>query len=294
MHILFLLLIFALVLPDANDSLLAQDADIPDRVQVRGANRSPEGLECDGNRFLLSSLDEGTVYAVSHDGSAAPFIEDADLAQSVGLEIDRATNRLLVVNADFEHPETAALGIYDLTTGERLHWVDLTALAPGYAHFPNDLAIAPSGVAYVTDSLAPVIYQVEPDGSASILLEDDRLLIDGFGGNGIVYHPDGYLLVGISGVELYRIPLDAPQEWTLVDTSVTVAADGMLWDAAGASLIAVSDGTILKLASADDWASADVTASARNHPASTVAFCGEQIYAIHPQRNAIVHVRFPG
>jgi hypothetical protein len=36
-----------------------------------------------------------------------------------------------------------------------------------------------------------------------------------------------------------------------------------------------------------------VIASARNHPASSVAFCGEQVYAIHPQRNAIVRVLFP-
>ena len=123
------------------------------------------------------------------------------------------------------------------------------------------------------------------------MLEDDRLLIDGFGGNGIVYHPDGYLIVGISGVELYKVPLDAPDEFTIIETSEVIGADGMLLNPDGA-LIVASNGSILTLTSEDEWASANVEERVRNHPATTIAFRGEAIYAIHPQTYAIVRVQF--
>lgn len=283
MRLIILLLMLCIALP-----VHAQ----PDRVRVQGANRAPESLECHNGGFLLSSLDEGTVYAVSESGASTPFIEDDDLAQSVGLEIDHATNRLFVVNADFEHPEVAALGIYDLSTGARLHWVNLAALAPNTSQFPNDVAIDPSGAAYVTDSLAPVIYRVDTDGTASLLVEDARLLVDGFSGNGIAYHPDGYLLVGISGVLLYRVPLDAPEDFTVVDLPDTLPADGMLWDEANDSLIVAVEGEILRLASTDDWTSAEVVATAPRQPASAVALCGEAIYRLDPQQNVITRVHF--
>jgi sugar lactone lactonase YvrE len=266
----------------------------PSRIQVRGENRNPEGLECDfpAQRFLLSSLAEGTVYAVDYEGNATPFIEDQNLVMSVGLQIDTENNRLLVVNADSDEGETAGLGIYDLTTGERQHLVDLSAIAVDYEHFPNDVAIDAEGTAYVTDSLAPVIYKVDIEGNASLLLEDERLLIEGFGGNGIVYHPDNYLLVGISGVELYRIPLDAPEDLSTVETRVTISADGMLLDEEN-NLIVVSQGSVMKLSSEDDWVSASRIANVTRHPAATAAFCGEDVFVIHPQSNAIVRVDFP-
>lgn len=261
----------------------------PNRIEIQGENRQPEGLECDveNQRFLLSSMTAGTVYEIAHDGTATPFIEDAELVSSIGLEIEY--ERLFVVNADFDNPDMAMLGIYDFATRERLHMVDLGTLAPNYSHFPNDVALDSEGNAYVTDSLAPVIYQVDVDGNASIFLEDERLLIDGFGGNGIVYHPDNYLIVGISGVELYKIPLDNPQNFTVVETPEIISADGMLWDE---ELVVVSNGTVLKLTSDDEWTSATITARARSHPASTAAFCGEEVYVIHPQENEIVRVRF--
>jgi sugar lactone lactonase YvrE len=271
----------------------------PDRIRVEHGEFIPEGIEYDeqGERFLLSSMAEGTVFAIVDDGTVTPFIEDADLIASIGLEIDEANNRLLVVNADLNVPQegeakgTAGLGIYDLESGERLHYADLNGLVPEAKHFANDVAVDEDGNAYVTDSLAPVIYRVTPEGDASILLEDDGLLIDGFGGNGIVVHPDGYLLVGISGVELYKVPLDDPAEWTVVETAEVIAADGMLLRADGA-LIVVSDGSILALESEDDWASADVVERSRNHPASTITFRGDDIYAIYPREYEIVRVQF--
>lgn len=272
----------------------------PERILLARQDLAPEGIEYDvqGGRFLISSMAEGTVFEVAEDGSLTPFIEDQDLIASVGLEIDETQQRLLVVNADLninldsavQDQGAALLGSYDLTTGERLFMADLDDLVSGYNHFANDVALDAEGNAYVTDSLAPVIYQVTPTGEASVWLEDERLLIEGFGGNGLVYHPDGYLLVGVSGVALYKIPLDDPSTLSPVETPETIAADGMLLNEQG-ELIVVSDGSILTLSSPDEWASAQVVSRARNAPASTIAFCGEEIYALYPQRALIVRVQ---
>jgi sugar lactone lactonase YvrE len=286
------LLFFALILFAGSDTP-------PERIRLKQRDFMPEGIEYDARnaRFLLSSLAEGTVFAVADDGTVTPFIEDEALISSVGLEIDEATNRLLVVNADAtvslesEHDGRALLGIYDLATGERLHMVDLGELAPENKHFANDVAVDDAGNAYVTDSLAPLLYKVTPEGEVSILLEDDALLIEGFGGNGIVYHPDGYLIIGISGVELYKVPLDAPDQWTVIETDEVVSADGMLLHPDG-TLIVASQGSILALTSEGDWANAHVLDRARRHPATTITFCGDAVYAIHPESYEIVRVQF--
>ncbi len=288
----FLLALSLLFIP-----ILAAEENLPDRIRAERRDFLPEGIEYDGEQFLLSSMAEGTVFAVADDGTLTPFIEDSDLIASIGLEIDEASKRLLVVNADAtvslesENSGVAMLGIYDLETRERLQMVDLDDLAPDDKHFANDLTVDDEGNAYVTDSLAPVIYKVTPDGEASIFLEDDGLLIDGFGGNGIVYHPDGYLLVGISGVELYKIPLDDPQNWTLIETSEVISADGMLLSDDG-TLFVASQGSILALQSDDDWHSAEVIERARRHPATTIAFRGDEIYAVYPESHEIVRVDF--
>lgn len=262
----------------------AQSENLPETIVVERGDLMPEGIEYDGERFLLSSMAEGTVYSVADDGTVTPFVQDDELIASLGLEVD--AERLLVVGADLGVIEAdaaglAQLGIYDLLTGERLHLVDLGELAPTHKHFANDVAVDDEGNAYVTDSLAPVIYKVDPEGSASVLIEDERLLIDGFGGNGIVYHPDDYLIVGISGVELFKVPLENPEEMTVVKTGETIGADGMVWHPDG-DLIVVSNGEVLALSSEDDWQAASVTRRARNHPASTAAIRAGEIYVIHP------------
>src|SRR5688572_28549228 len=88
----------------------------------------------------------------------------------------------------------AGVGIYDLKTGKPLSYVDLGPLAEG-PHLMNGIALDPSGNAYITDSFSPVIYKVTAEGSASIFLRDERFAGKAINLNGVVVHPDGYLLV---------------------------------------------------------------------------------------------------
>jgi sugar lactone lactonase YvrE len=100
-------------------------------------------------------------------------VQDERIPSVTGIEADEATNRLLVAVTDLE--KKGWLGIYDLTTGDNLAFVDFVPLLPNDPeHFINDIAVDTAGNAYVTDSLAGVIYRVDPAGNATIFLEDER------------------------------------------------------------------------------------------------------------------------
>ena len=117
-------------------------------------------------------------------------------------------------------------------TSKHLSYVDLDRLRPNAAHFANDIAVDGQGNSYVTDCFSPIIYKVDAQGTANIFLEDNRLAAPAgsFGLNGIVFHPDGYLLVvkydeGI----LYKVPLANPKAFTLVALgSAFTSADSLL------------------------------------------------------------------
>ena len=276
LKIIPLLVAMMLVLP-----LVAQDnstdMELPEQVVVEVPSLLPEGIEWDkeGGRFLLGSLSQGTIHQVTDDmGTVSAFIQSDAFVSTVGIELDEANYRLLINNSDsavFSDQSvvgTAELFAYDLERGEELFAVDLTALdAPeGTRYFANDVAVDDEGNAYVTNSFAPVIYRVDPDGDASIFIEDDRLTGGFVGLNGIDFHPDGYLLAAVSGTgSIYKIPVDDPEGMTEVELSEPLGIDGMYLHPNG-TLVAIAltgsgDEQIqeaVAVQSEDDWASASV------------------------------------
>ncbi len=259
----------------------------PELILVAQPDLFPEGIEYDvaNGRFLLSSIGEGSIYAVNDDGTFQVFIEDEALLSSIGLEIDAERNRLLVANTVFlfVNPSLSLqsfLNIYDLTTGERLDMIDLMADDPDGYHFANDMAVDADGNVYVTDSYFGV-YKVDTDGNVTPFASEKVGITSP---NGIVYHPDGYLIVSDADMKaLYKVPLDDPLSVTKVDLGQDVSVDGMVWHPNG-ELIMVEYGSdsILSLRSDDGWETAVVVATSPDHPASTLAVRGEQIYAIYP------------
>ena len=246
------------------------DMMLPDVIEIEQPGIIPEGIEWDeaGERFLVGSLTQGTIFQFDDMGAISPFIEDEDLVSSIGIHIDKTSGRLLVTNTDsniaFNPDEAnpfAGLAAYDLETGERLFLVDMTDLYDSPGYFANDVVTDADGNAYVTNSFAPVIYKVTPEGEASVFVENEAFAVEGFGLNGIEFHPDGYLLaaVGASG-SIYKIPLDDPDSVTLVETETPYSIDGMAFDA-NYDLVAVArieDGqqVLVMLSSDDDWATA--------------------------------------
>ena len=112
------------------------EAALPDTLRIRVPALHTEGVEYEatGGRFLVGSATMGTITEIGDDGVHGPFIEDEDLVGSIGIHIDAANGRLLVANSDLiaaldpTLPGQAKLGVYDLTSGDRLHMVDLGSL----------------------------------------------------------------------------------------------------------------------------------------------------------------------
>src|SRR5690606_3508862 len=128
-------------------------------------------------------------------------------------------------------PGQAKLGVYSLTTGERLAMVDLAATsqnAPADAvFFANDVTVGPDGTAFVTDTRQNVIYRVTPDYEGSVFHRFENLS-GGAALNGIVYHDDGFLLV-VAGDLLFKVPADDPAGTAQVQVDVPVpGSDGIV------------------------------------------------------------------
>jgi sugar lactone lactonase YvrE len=220
-----------------------KDSDVgvslPDTVSFTQAGLYPEGTQYDDQRglFLVSSQTAGRIGQVTDAGTYSTFADDPLLVSTIGLRLDAARNRLLAAvsdpgyNPDRTSAATkgklAALAIFNSSTGTKMSYLDLGAFTPAGgatypAHFANDIAVDGLGNAYITDSFAPIIYQVDAQGAVvKRFLENAALAAPTgkFGLNGIVYHPSGYLLVAKSDEgKLLKIPIT-----TVPGTTTTVA-----------------------------------------------------------------------
>lgn len=303
----------ALVLLSILPGVYAQEDELPELVLAERANFFPEGIEWDavGERFLLGSTVENIIFAVTDDGVVTPFIEDEDLTGSAGIHIDTARNRLLVADVDFavlavpEVEGRAAVGIYDLSTGERLQLVNMRDLRSG-KQTVNDLTVDAEGNIYGTDPFAPVIYQVDLEGNGSIFLEDDLLNTEPVGLipfpvglNGIVYHPNGYLLAThTAGGALFKISLDDPGEFSIVELDEPFGGDGMVLRPTG-ELVTVAatfdaEGNpqieVLEVTSEDDWENAAITdrVNVSALPPTTVALRDDTTYVVAMHLDALM------
>ncbi|MDZ4770020.1 MAG: SMP-30/gluconolactonase/LRE family protein [Chloroflexota bacterium] len=277
-----LVLIVLLALPAAAQDVTPEMMlPLPAEVVIDVAGILPEGVEYHPTRsgFLFGSLSKGTIHHIDVDGTISVFAEADGLIATVGIHVDAPNNRLLVANSNGITRDLASLFAFDLETGELLYSADMSDLYSDSetAHFANDVTADADGNAYVTDSFAPVIYRITPEGDASIFAQNDGFAVEGFGLNGIDYHPDGYLLaaVGASGA-IYKVPLDDPSDITQVTLPYPIGIDGMALDADN-NLVAVGrpqDGegnrqVIAVISSADEWESAEIALAAETTGAAT-------------------------
>ncbi|WP_437276329.1 hypothetical protein WME90_34490 [Sorangium sp. So ce375] len=268
----------------------------------------PETIEYDSrsDRFLVSSFREGAIYAVDGDGGASLVVDDPRLCSVLGIAVDAERGRLWAVSSDLgasvkpsaAGPKNlAAVGVYDLSTGKAIHYVDLAPLSPG-AHLVNGIALDSAGNAYVTDSFSPTIYKVDSQGNASVFLRDERFAGEGINLNGVVVHPDGYLLVvKKSDGSLFRVPLADPSRLSRVDIAERfVGGDGLVLvgkrdlvvvanQAAG-----VASNAAFSLSSEDGWSTARLRAVQRLgdvYPTTGVLRNGK-LYVIYSKLNELI------
>ncbi|GAA4465828.1 SMP-30/gluconolactonase/LRE family protein [Nibrella saemangeumensis] len=263
------LLVMALGLSSCSDhNQPGVTPDFPERINFTSARLYPEGIEYSTQlrRFLVSSITQGKVGTVDENGQYADLLTDNRLISAIGMEI--SNGRLYVANGDQgvsvkstpqTRLKTAGLFVFNLETRQLEQWADLAALLPDNQHFGNDVAVDAQGNAYVTDSFSPVVYKVTSAGQPSILATDPRFGGAGFNLNGIVYHPNGYLIVAKSSEgKLFKIDLmngNAISEVT--GFPALTGADGMVW--ANGDLYVVNGRTrVTQLRSSDNWSTATV------------------------------------
>ncbi|GAB2848297.1 SMP-30/gluconolactonase/LRE family protein [Hymenobacter ruber] len=278
----------------------------PAQISVRQAGIYPEGIQWDeaNKRFYVSSRAKGTVGTVRDDSTYTEFGKDNQsisnnrLISTIGLNLDAGRQRLLaavsdngfnpsVVNAPTKG-KLAALAIFNTSTGALTSFVDLGALRSSQMHFANDIAVDKDGNAYITDSMSPIIYKVDLQGNASVFLENAQLSGGtGFGLNGIVYHPDGYLLTAkTSDGTLFKVPISNPAGFTTVAKSQNLTgADGLLlFDNNTLLVVAGSQGTVYRMTTADAWANTASTGSFATGAVSptTITKRGSDAYVLYP------------
>jgi sugar lactone lactonase YvrE len=287
-------IVVALVVPAA---VVAQEGELPEMVMAARPGYHPEGVDWDAahERFITGSITEGGVFTVADDGTVEQLAEGMEGLSSIGVHVDAERNRVLVAMSDFaaaSDPEatgTAALGAYDLDTGEELFFVDLSDLHDG-RNFGNDVTVDSEGNAYLTNSFAGVIFVVDVDGNGDIFLASDELAVEGFGLNGIDYHADGdFLLAAVGGTQsLYKIPVSDPEAFSAVELAEPFAADGMVLHTDERIYAVANTGgeanDVIVVESSDDWDSAEIVARATTDPAwsaTTLAMRGDAAYVVH-------------
>ncbi len=191
-------------------------AGLPARYVLPGAAAFPEGIAVDARAgtVYVSSIADGTVFRGDlRDTVLAPFLAPGADGRTVaaGLDVDAARGRLYVAGG-----ATGRVFVYDARSGALL--ANLLA-APGTAPTTvNDVAVAPDGAVYVTDSNRPVLYRVTSDRAGAFRVEPWLDLTGtavryeaGFNLNGIVVTPDGrYLFVSQTNTgQLFRIDVRA-------------------------------------------------------------------------------------
>ena len=254
----------------SKDDAPAAAAATLSKITVPQSALSPEGIQYDeaNGRFVVSSRTRGRLGTVRDDSTYTVLADDPRLVSTIGLNLDATRQRLLAAVSDAGGNTSrstaatlrklAALAIFNPSTGALLSYVDLGALRPTQAHFANDITVDNQGNAYITDSLSPIIYKVDAQGAATVFLENSQFSGGtAFGLNGIVFHPDGYLLVAKSNDgTLFKVPVANPASFTTVASSQSlVGADGLLLlDNTTLLVVAGSQNTVYRMASTDAWA----------------------------------------
>jgi len=286
-----------------SDAKVAKTAMLPGTISFTKPALYPEGVDYDAaqNRFLVTSLHEGTVGTVSLDGKYMPLFQDPHMVSAIGLRIDAKRDRVLVCNSDpgvslHTNKETqgklAGLAAFKLSTGELIKYVDLGALSGGGGHFCNDIALDKDGNIYATDSFSPIVYKIDDNYNASILIQDKRFAGDGFNLNGIVVK-DNYLIVAKDneGV-LFKFPLNDPAKFVEINVDQKMpGADGLVMKSDGSLLVIANGNTnkVFKLVSSDDWNSAKITATENTGPnfTTTGVEVNGSVYALNARLDVL-------
>lgn len=190
---------------------------------------------------------------------------------------------------------TGTMWMYDAVTGRLL-----SSFNNGVANsFINDVAIAPDGAAYFTDSNVPLLYRIKADTEGVFRYEpwlDLRgtaiAYAQGFNLNGIVATPDGKHLITVQSNtgKLFRIDLASKvvDEIKLAGGDLMTNGDGLLLEGTTLYVSRNSLNLIVQIRLAADYASGQQVGSFTD-PAfaltTTIARAGDRLLVVNSQFN---------
>lgn len=221
------------------------------RLTVADSTLHPEGIAFDPRheRWFIGSVRQRRIVAVERDGSAHEFVHarSGGLVGVFGMAVDSVRGTLWVATTalprmeGFGPADSARVGVfaYDLGSG-RLRRAVWLVRDSATAHTFGDVAVAPNGDVYVSDSQAPWIFKLA-SGADSLERFLTHPLFRSLQGMAIT--PDGAMMyvadyshgiVQVSLVSRTVVPLDASHGVT------QLGVDGLYWHRG--SLIAVQNG----------------------------------------------------
>ena len=203
-----------------------------------------------GDRFLVSSVRRGTIVAVSRAGTVTELVARTSGTWGMfALAIDSVTSRLWATTVAMPHVDgftaadsgKSAVVRFDLRTGALQKRYDLPATARGNS--PGDIAIAPNGSLYVSDSRSGVIYAIEAGADSLAVLVPEGTFMSP---QGPAVSPDGKALYVADYVRgLARIDLESGAvQWMRHGRNVALSGIDGLAFAGRRTLIAVQNGLL--------------------------------------------------
>ncbi|XP_039129849.1 uncharacterized protein LOC120265971 [Dioscorea cayenensis subsp. rotundata] len=227
--------------------------------------------DASADRFLVSTFTSGTIGEITIGAGSEleekTVVSDVDVAGnwSLGIAIDRRRNRLLVVYADVLGLTYGGVAAYDLRSWERRFLIQLAGKG-GEKSFADDVAVDEDGNAYITDAKANKIWKVGLNGELLSVIRSDVFVqrkewfYNFVGLNGIVYHPNGYLLVIHTATgHLFKVDI-ATENVTVVNVKGSLfMGDGL--ELLSPTKLVVAGSLFTKLVeSTDEWNTAFTTA----------------------------------
>lgn len=200
----------------------------PTAFELEDRTLLPEGIAHDPGTgdFFVGSVSQRRILRVSPAGAVRELAGAGDGLDSVlGLAVDAPRRLLYAVStnaltaAGEKAPRNAILR-FDLETGRKLGSVAV----PGAKQL-NDVAIAPGGRVFATDSASGAVYEIPATGEAREAVAPGRMR----GTNGIAASPDGRTLYLANSTGIAALDLASGELWRVAPPAreTLAAIDGL-------------------------------------------------------------------
>lgn len=188
----------------AFESRLAVIANAPVAFRVEDKTFGPEGIAYDpkSKHFFMGSVSQRRLVRISASGKIAPFSRPGDeLQQVLGVAVDGKRRLVYAVSTNALNnakPPHNSVFAFDIASGKRLREYRVPQ-----AGQLNDVAIAPNGDLYATDSRSGAVWRITTGQSETVTPFVPAGALGG--SNGITFSADGKMLYVAHSMGVVRV-----------------------------------------------------------------------------------------